>query len=136
MPPADLVRASTWAGLQRGDPVKVEGTRLRGATWSFVAHVATWSPGREWVEVVGGGAGTGRCADFSTRSTRPRPDPAVTLRWPKPPGFPWAEAALALEIPVLTTDRLILRPFVLEDLEALAVIHAKRHFGGFPCAAA
>jgi hypothetical protein len=63
---ADLRRASRWAGLRQGDPVQVEGTRLRGASWEFVAHVTNKETGESWVEVVGGRAG-----DRSMRSFRP-----------------------------------------------------------------
>ena len=37
-----------------------------------------------------------------------------------------------MAIPVLTTDRLVLRPFVLEDLAELAVIHAEASFWWYP----
>jgi RimJ/RimL family protein N-acetyltransferase len=37
-----------------------------------------------------------------------------------------------MTIPILTTDRLILRPFVLEDLPALAVVHAEESFWWYP----
>jgi RimJ/RimL family protein N-acetyltransferase len=37
-----------------------------------------------------------------------------------------------MAIPVLTTDRLILRPFVHEDLAELAVIHAEEAFWWYP----
>jgi hypothetical protein len=63
---ADLRRNLRWAGLSPGDPVLVTGTRIRGATWSFVAHVANSVTGEEWVEVVGGRAG-----DRAMRSFRP-----------------------------------------------------------------
>jgi len=57
MAPADLHRTARWAGLGPGDPVQVSGTRIRGATWKFVAHVANAETGEEWVEGVGGRAG-------------------------------------------------------------------------------
>lgn len=44
----------------------VVGTRLRSATWSFVAFVRNLRTGDEWVEVVGGKPG-----DSKTRSFRP-----------------------------------------------------------------
>jgi len=44
----------------------VEGTRLRGASWEFVAHVTNGETGETWVEVVGG-----RTGDRSVRSFRP-----------------------------------------------------------------
>ncbi len=47
--------------------MQVEGTRLRGATWEFVAHVKNGETGEEWVEVVGGRAG-----DRAVRSFRPQ----------------------------------------------------------------
>src|ERR1700722_10708256 len=37
-----------------------------------------------------------------------------------------------MSIPVLTTDRLILRPFVHEDLSVLAVLHAEESFWWYP----
>jgi hypothetical protein len=61
-----LRRSTTWAGLKRGDPVDVTGTRLRRATWAFVAHVTNLETGEEWVEVVGG-----RSGDRSVRSFHP-----------------------------------------------------------------
>jgi hypothetical protein len=64
---ADLRRSSRWAGLRPGDPVQVEGTRLRGASWEFVAHVVNGETGDEWIEVVGG-----RPGDRAVRSFRPR----------------------------------------------------------------
>jgi len=64
--PGHLDRATTWAGLHPGDPVTVAGTRLRSATWSFVAHVRNTDTGDEWVEVVGG-----RPGDRKLRSFRP-----------------------------------------------------------------
>ena len=54
---ADLHRNKRWAGLQPGDPVHVDGTRLRGASWQFVAHITNGETGEVWVEVVGGRAG-------------------------------------------------------------------------------
>ncbi len=72
---ADLRRNTTWAGLHPGDPVQVDGTRLRGASWEFVAHVVNGETGDEWVEVVGGRAG-----DRSVRSFRPGQLYAPTAR--------------------------------------------------------
>ena len=63
---ADLRRSTRWAGLRPGDPVHVDGTRLRGASWEFVAHVTNGETGEVWVEVVGGRAG-----DRAVRSFRP-----------------------------------------------------------------
>lgn len=65
MPPK-LLRSTRWAGLRSGDPVEVAGTRLRGAHWTFLAHVRNDASGEEWVEVVGGRAG-----DRKLRSFRP-----------------------------------------------------------------
>lgn len=61
-----LERSETWAGLRPGDPVEVDGTRLRSATWAFVAHVRNSATGDEWIEVVGG-----RPGDRKLRSFRP-----------------------------------------------------------------
>jgi hypothetical protein len=63
---AELRRTTQWAGLHPGDSVQVQGTRLRGATWSFVAYVTNGETGEAWVEVVGGRAG-----DRAVRSFRP-----------------------------------------------------------------
>lgn len=64
--PARLQRSGTWAGVRAGEPVEVVGTRMRGASWTFLAHVRNEASGDEWVEVVGG-----RGADRSVRSFRP-----------------------------------------------------------------
>ena len=37
-----------------------------------------------------------------------------------------------MTIPTLTTDRLVLRPFVHEDLAELAVVHAEESFWWYP----
>ena len=66
MAPSDLRRNTRWAGLRPGDPVVVSGTRMRGASWSFVAQVAHAETGEVWVEVVGG-----RSGDRAVRSFRP-----------------------------------------------------------------
>ena len=66
MAPSDLRRTARWAGLRPGDPVVVTGTRIRGASWSFVAQVANAETGEAWIEVVGGRAG-----DRAVRSFRP-----------------------------------------------------------------
>ena len=72
---ADLRRKKRWAGLQPGDPVHVDGTRLRGASWEFVAHITNGETGEVWVEVVGGRAG-----DRAVRSFRPDQLYAATAR--------------------------------------------------------
>ena len=72
---ADLRRSTRWAGLRPGDPVQVDGTRLRGASWEFVAHVTNGETGEVWVEVVGGRAG-----DRAVRSFRPDQLYAATAR--------------------------------------------------------
>ncbi len=107
---ADLRRSTRWAGLRPGDPVQVEGTRLRGAAWEFMAHVTNGETGEAWVEVVGGRAG-----DRSVRSFRPGPalraegsSRTATRRWPRRPGSRSSDPDPV--IPVLTTERLVLRP--------------------------
>ena len=85
--PAHLRRSSTWAGLQAGSPVEVSGTRLRSATWSFVAHVVNITNGEEWVEVVGGKAG-----DRKVRSFRPEQIFAPEHRRANEPRLSLAEA--------------------------------------------
>jgi len=91
MPPADLKRNLHWAGLSPGDPVVVTGTRIRGARWSFVAHVANAETGEEWVEVVGGRAGDRAVRSFRpdqlyAPSARPGRDPSLA----DAPGLPLA----------------------------------------------
>lgn len=75
MAPTDLQRATHWAGLSPGDPVQVEGTRLRSASWAFVAHVTNTESGEQWIEVVGG-----RTGDRKVRSFRPDQLYAVSAR--------------------------------------------------------
>jgi hypothetical protein len=72
---AEFRRSTKWAGLRPGDRVLVDGTRLRGATWEFVAHVVNDDTGEAWVEVVGGRAG-----DRAVRSFRPDQLYAATAR--------------------------------------------------------
>lgn len=64
-PSTNLQRMSTWAGLHKGDSIEVIGTRLRSATWEFVAHVRNVVTGDEWVEVVGGRPGDRNLRSFS-----------------------------------------------------------------------
>jgi hypothetical protein len=89
MAPADLKRTPRWAGVRAGDPVLVTGTRLRGAAWSFVAHVANAETGEEWIEVVGGRAGDRAVRSFRldqvyAPSARPGRDPSLA----DAPGLP------------------------------------------------
>jgi hypothetical protein len=79
MAPSDLQRSTHWAGLRPGDPVVVSGTRMRSASWSFVAQVSNVETGETWVEVVGG-----RSGDRAVRRV-------VTRRWPTNPGCRWSE---------------------------------------------
>jgi hypothetical protein len=80
-----LVRTDAWAGLRPGDPVEVAGTRLRSATWSYVAHVTNTETGAEWVEVVGGRPGDRKLRSFlpeqvfAPGSGRARGGPAASL---------------------------------------------------------
>jgi hypothetical protein len=88
---ADLRRNPRWAGLQPGDPVQVDGTRLRGASWQFVAHVTNDETGDEWVEVVGGRSGDRAVRSFLPAqlyapSARPGRDPSLA----DAPGLPLA----------------------------------------------
>ncbi len=45
-------------------------------------------------------------------------------------GFPFSIGDMA--VPVIETDRLVLRPFVPEDIDALAALHAEETFWRFP----
>jgi hypothetical protein len=86
---AELRRTTQWAGLNPGDAVQVEGTRLRGATWAFVAHVTNGETGEAWVEVVGGRAGDRAVRSFRpdqlyAASARPGRDPSLA----DAPGLP------------------------------------------------
>lgn len=62
--PSKLDRASTWAGVKKGELVEVAGTGIRSATWEFVAHVTNTVTGEEWVEVVGGTKGDRKIRSF------------------------------------------------------------------------
>ena len=89
MPPADLQRTTHWAGLGPGDPVVVTGTRMRGATWAFVAHVANAETGEAWIEVVGGRSGDRAVRSFPptqvyAANARPGRDPSLA----EAPGLP------------------------------------------------
>jgi hypothetical protein len=89
MAPSDLHRASRWAGLSPGDPVRVEGTRIRSASWTFVAHVTNGETGEVWVEVVGGRPGDRKVRSFRpdqlyAPSGRPGRDPSLA----DAPGLP------------------------------------------------
>jgi hypothetical protein len=86
---AELRRSERWAGLRPGDPVRVAGVKLRGASWTFVAHVANADTGEEWVEVVGGRSGDRAVRSFRTdqlyaASARPGIDPPLA----DAPGLP------------------------------------------------
>jgi hypothetical protein len=89
MSPAELRRNVRWAGLRPVDPVLVTGTRIRSATWAFVAHVANAETGEEWVEVVGGRSGDRAVRSFRpdqvyAPSARPGRDPSLA----QAPGLP------------------------------------------------
>jgi hypothetical protein len=91
MAPSDLKRNAHWAGLAPGDPVQVTGTRMRGASWAFVAHVANTETGEVWVEVVGGRSGDRAVRSFSPEqiyaaNARPGQDPSLA----DAPGLPLA----------------------------------------------
>ena len=86
---ADLRRSTRWAGLRPGDPVQVDGTRLRGASWEFVAHVTNGETGEVWVEVVGGAPGTVPCGRSGRTSSTPRPPgPGRDASLADAPGLP------------------------------------------------
>jgi hypothetical protein len=50
--------------MRPGDRVEVAGMRARAAAWSFLAHVRNVRTGEEWVEVVGGRAGSRAVRSF------------------------------------------------------------------------
>lgn len=78
-----LRRTTEWHGLGPGDPVAVTGTRLRSASWTFVAHVHNTVSGEESIEVVGG-----RPGDRKIRSFRPdQVFPPSARRGPGPPSL-------------------------------------------------
>jgi hypothetical protein len=62
--PSHLLRSTEWSGVRVGDPVEVAGSRARSATWTFLAHVRNVRTGEEWVEVVGGRAGSRAVRSF------------------------------------------------------------------------
>ncbi len=89
-----LRRSTTWAGLHPGDAVVVSGTGLRGATWSFVAHVTNATTGAEWVEVVGGRPGDRKIRSFAPEQLYP-----ATRRGPRSGGAPSLASAPQLPLP-------------------------------------
>ena len=62
--PDHVEREESWHGLRPGDPVEIVGPALRGATWTFRAHVRNRHNGAESVEVVGGRPGDHRVRSF------------------------------------------------------------------------
>ena len=60
-----IERSDRWNGLRPGDPVRVSGVAMRGATWRFRAHVRNLHNGHESVEVVGGRHGDRTIRSFS-----------------------------------------------------------------------
>ncbi|HXQ75716.1 MAG TPA: hypothetical protein VN791_04405 [Acidimicrobiales bacterium] len=62
--PDHLQRTDAWNGLRPGDPVEIEGPTLRGASWTFRAHVRNVNNGAESVEVLGGRPGDHRVRSF------------------------------------------------------------------------
>jgi hypothetical protein len=58
------VRSETWNGLRAGDRVRVSGLPLRGAEWTFRAHVLNSHNGTESIEVVGGRPGDNKIRSF------------------------------------------------------------------------
>jgi hypothetical protein len=67
-----LRRATRWAGLRAGDEVEIGGANLRGATWSFVAHVTNTETAEAWVEVIGGKPGHRTVRSFPPAQVFPR----------------------------------------------------------------
>ena len=49
----------------------VAGLRVRGAQWTFVAHVRNGQTGAEWVEVVGGRPGARAVRSFRPEQIYP-----------------------------------------------------------------
>ncbi|MGH8987844.1 MAG: DUF7246 family protein [Acidimicrobiales bacterium] len=88
---AHLERKAEWAGVRAGDRVEIAGNRARSATWSFLAHVRNVRTGDEWVEVVGGRAGS-----RAVRSFRPE-----SVFAPSPRGSRGPRAAPLTEVPRL-----------------------------------
>ncbi|MGH9082744.1 MAG: DUF7246 family protein [Acidimicrobiales bacterium] len=81
-PGGHLRRTTSWAGVRRGDRVEVAVPRMRGASWTFVAHVVNTVTAAEWVEVVGG-----RSGDRALRSFRPEQVFPVTGRGTRRPSL-------------------------------------------------
>ena len=52
-----LERSETWNGLRAGDRVVVSGLSMRGAVWTFRAHIVNTNNGTESIEVIGGRPG-------------------------------------------------------------------------------
>jgi hypothetical protein len=60
----NLVRTTSWHGVDSGEPVVVDGPKERRLNWVFVAHVRNESTQDEWVEVRGGRAGEAKGRSF------------------------------------------------------------------------
>ncbi len=69
--PSHLRRSQSWAGLRAGDPVRIEGVRLRSASWTFLAHVVNTTTGEQWVEVAGGRPGDRKLRSFRLEQVFP-----------------------------------------------------------------
>ena len=70
----------TWAGLRNGDPVRIEGIRMRMASWTFLAHVENRETGEQWVEVVGGRSGDRKLRSFHPEQVFPQGNGRTTRR--------------------------------------------------------
>ncbi len=60
-----VVRTRAWNGLRAGDPVVVDGDRVRAQAWVFLAHARNEVTGEEWVEVRGGRPGESKGRAFA-----------------------------------------------------------------------
>ena len=58
------MRSDTWNGLRTGDRVRVSGLPLRGAEWTFRAHILNSHNGSESIEVAGGRPGENKIRSF------------------------------------------------------------------------
>ena len=89
--PPHLERTSEWLGVRAGDAVEVAGQRGRSTSWSFLAHVRNVRTGEEWIEVVGGRAGS-----RAVRSFRPElvfaPSPRSGRRAQRAPRAPLVDS--------------------------------------------
>jgi hypothetical protein len=68
----NLVRSSSWHGVESGESVVVDGPKERRQQWVFVAHVLNEATKDEWIEVRGGRVGEAKGRSFAPELIYPQ----------------------------------------------------------------